>query len=127
MAEFAIVELATALGRSADSARLWLGTVLELRHRLPRTWTRMASGPLEPWRARQIANATLGLGWDAAGWVDAQVAPIAHKIGPAQLDHLIADAIRRFDPEQAYDNELAAPDPASDQLSGAPARPLEST
>jgi len=107
VAEFAVVELAAALGRSADSAKLWLGTVLEIRHRLPRVWSRMVHGPLEPWRARQIANATLGLCWDAAGWVDQQVAPIAHKIGPAQLERVIADAVRRFDPEQAYENELA--------------------
>jgi len=107
VAEFAVVELAAALGRSADSAKLWLGTVLEIRHRLPRVWSRVVHGPLEPWRARQIANATLGLCWDAAGWVDQQVAPIAHKIGPAQLERVVADAVRRFDPEQAYENELA--------------------
>ena len=108
VAESAIVELATALGRSADSTRLWLGTVLEIRHRLPQVWQRLVDGPLEPWRARQIASSTLALGWDAAAWVDAQVAPIAHKIGPTQLERVVAEAIRRFDPEQAYENELAA-------------------
>lgn len=35
VAEFAVVELATALGRSADSARMWLGCVMEVRYRLP--------------------------------------------------------------------------------------------
>jgi hypothetical protein len=108
VAEFAIVELAPALGRSADSARLWLGTTLEIRHRLPRVWRRLLAGPLEPWKARQIAASTLSLGPDAAGWVDAQVAPVAHKVGPAQLERIIAEAIRRFDPERAHAEEVAA-------------------
>jgi hypothetical protein len=108
VAEFAIVELAPALGRSADSARLWLGTTLEIRHRLPRVWRRLLAGPLEPWKARQIAASTLSLGPDAAAWVDAQVAPVAHKVGPAQLERIIAEAIRRFDPQRAHAAEVAA-------------------
>jgi hypothetical protein len=108
VAEFAITELATALGRSADSTRIWLGTVLEIRHRLPHTWSRMIDGPLEPYKARQIAASTLSLSIDAAAWVDAQVAPIAHKIGPIRLERITTEAIRRFDPEQAYDNEIVA-------------------
>lgn len=108
VAEFSAAELATALGRSSDSARLWLGTVMEIRYRLPRVWSQIIAGPLEPWKARQIAATTLCLGQDAAAWVDAQVAPVAHKIGPAQLERVIAEAVRRFDPEQAYEDELAA-------------------
>jgi hypothetical protein len=30
------------------------------------------------------------------------------QIGPTQLERVVAEAIRRFDPEQAYENELAA-------------------
>jgi hypothetical protein len=107
VAEFAVVELAAALGRSADSARLWLGATLEIRYRLPRTWARLMATGLEPWRARQVASHTMLLCREAASWVDAQVAPIAHKIGPAQLERIVAEAVRRYDPEQAYENELA--------------------
>src|SRR5699024_8449034 len=32
---------------------------------------------------------------EAAGWVDVQVAAVAAKVGPAQLDRLVAEAIRR--------------------------------
>jgi hypothetical protein len=108
VAEFAVAELAAALGRSADSARLWLGTVLEIRHRLPRIWARLVGGGLEPWRARQIASHTLSLGEAGAGWVDAQVVAVAHKIGPAQLERVILEAVRRFDPERAHADEVAA-------------------
>ena len=108
VAEFAVAELATALGRTADSARMWLGTVLEARYRLPKVWTRMVNGPLEPYRVRMIAERTMLLSPDAAAWVDAQVAQVAHKIGPVRLARLIDDAIRRFDPDEAIAKELAA-------------------
>ena len=38
-----------------------------------------------------------GLTPEAAGWVDAQVAAVAGKVGPAQLDRLVAEAIKRFE------------------------------
>ena len=53
------------------------------------------------WRARRIAQATLGLSVEAAGFVDAQVAGFAHKIGLAALERLVAEAIARYMPEQA--------------------------
>ena len=73
VSEFAVVELATALGRTADSAKLWLGTVLEARFRLIRTWDRMTSGgpgQVDPWRVLRIARLTQSLGLFAASWVD---------------------------------------------------------
>ena len=106
--DFAVAELATALGRTADSTRIWLGTVIEARYRLPRLWARLVDGPLEPYKVRRIAEATLLLDPAAAAWVDVHVAPVAHKIGPVKLDQLITEAIRRFDPAQAAADELAA-------------------
>jgi hypothetical protein len=47
---------------------------------------------------------------EAAAFVDAQVAAVAGKVSPAQLDRLVAEAIKRFD--------LAAPDPAADPEDG---------
>ena len=61
------------------------------------------------WRARRVAQATIGLSMEAARFVDAQVAGFAHKIGIAALDRLVAEAIARFMPEQALaDAEKAA-------------------
>jgi hypothetical protein len=37
----------------------------------------------------------------AAGFVDRQVAPVAHKTGVAALDRLVAEAIARHMPEGA--------------------------
>jgi hypothetical protein len=56
---------------------------------------------LAPWRAKRIADATLHLNAEAAAFVDDQVAPFAHKTGPAQTQRLVDEAIARFMPELA--------------------------
>jgi hypothetical protein len=64
--------------------------------------------------ARAVAETTIhslpSLTREAAGFVDAQVAAVAGKVSPAQLDRLVAEAIKRFD--------LATPDPAADPEDG---------
>ncbi len=64
---------------------------------------------MAPWKARRIAEATLSLSAEAATFVDTQVAGFVGKVGPAQLDRLVAEAITRFMPERArQDAENAA-------------------
>src|SRR3954451_5317491 len=58
VSEFAVAELATALGMSAGSGRNLVAHALELAHRLPRVWARVQCGSLAPWRARRIAEET---------------------------------------------------------------------
>ena len=114
VAEFCIAEFAAAIGRSTDSGRVLIAHALELKYRLPKTYRRVeAAGEpagVAPWRARRIAEATLGLSPEAATFVDTQVAPFAHKIGPAQLDRLIAEVIARFMPDQALEDAQRAAD-----------------
>src|SRR5690349_6923578 len=66
VSEFAVAELATALGLSTGSGRNLLAQALELAHRLPRLWARVQAGSLAPWRARRVAEETLCLSADAA-------------------------------------------------------------
>ena len=73
-------------------------------------WGRVQAGDLEAWRARRIAEATFGLSREAAAFVDAQVAPFAHRIGIAALERLIAEAIARFMPDQAAEDARRAAD-----------------
>src|SRR3954467_9354668 len=108
--EFAVAEFATALGMTAESGRNLLGQAIELAHRLPRTWARVRSGQLAPWRARRIAEETLCLSAEAATFVDTQVAPFAHKTGPAQTQRLVEEAIARFMPEFAAERRDRAAD-----------------
>ena len=102
------------LGISSTSAKKLIGHALELRHRLPRMWSHVQSGQVPAWRARSVAETTIhstpALTREAAAFVDSQVAAVAGRIGPAQLDRLVAETIKRFD--------LAAPDPAADPEDG---------
>ncbi|WP_439938167.1 DUF222 domain-containing protein [Nocardia sp. N13] len=114
VAEFCVAELGAELGMSSVAAKKLIGHALELRHRLPRLWRQVQSGRVPAWRARSVAETTIhatpALTQDAVRWVDAQVAAVAGRIGPAQLDRLVAETIKRFD--------LAAPDPAADPEDG---------
>ena len=101
VAEFCVAELGAVLGVSTTAAKRLIGHSLELRHRLPRLWAQVHAGRVPAWRARLVAEATIhatpALSGEAAGWVDAQVAAVAGKVGPAQLDRLVAEAIKRFE------------------------------
>ncbi|MCY4728602.1 DUF222 domain-containing protein [Nocardioides sp. STR2] len=114
VAEFCLAELGGVLGTSTTAAKKLVGHALELRHRLPRLWALVLAGRVPAWRARLVAertiHATPALTPEAAGFVDAQVAAVAGKVGPAQLDRLVAEAIKRFD--------LAEADPAADPEDG---------
>ncbi|WP_207084007.1 HNH endonuclease signature motif containing protein [Nocardioides sp. S5] len=114
IAEFCVAELGTVLGITSVSAKKLIGHALELRHRLPRLWSQVHSGRVPAWRARAVAEVTIHstpeLTVEAAGFVDTQVAAVAGKIGPAQLDRLVAETIKRYD--------LAGVDPAADPEDG---------
>ncbi len=95
VAEFCLAELGTVLGISTTAAKKLVGHALELRHRLPRLWAQVQSGRVPAWRARSVAEVTIhstpALTREAAAFVDAQVAAVAGRIGPAQLDRLVAE------------------------------------
>ncbi|MBW8751354.1 MAG: DUF222 domain-containing protein [Propionibacteriales bacterium] len=110
VSDFAVAEFASALGLSAASGRTLVGLALELAHRLPKLWDRVQDGSLAPWRARLIAEETLQLSPDAAGYVDAQLAPFAHKTGPAQTQRLVETAIATFMPGYAAERRERAAD-----------------
>jgi hypothetical protein len=108
--EFCVPELATVLHISTDAAGSLIAEALELAHRLPRVWARVKTGKLAPWRARRIADRTICLPPEGAEYVDRHIAPFAYRVGIAQLDRLVEEALVRFDPEQAAKQRLASPD-----------------
>jgi hypothetical protein len=108
--EFCVAELASALRMSHDAGRRLLAHALELGHRLPRLWSRVQAGGVEPWKARRVADLTLGLTAEAAAWVDAHVADFAHTLSVAALERLVEEAVARFMPEQAAQRREAAAD-----------------
>jgi hypothetical protein len=114
VAEFCVAELGTTLGITTTAAKKLIGHALELRHRLPRLWAQVHTGQVPAWRARAVADTTIhtspALTVEAAGFVDAQVAAVAGRIGQAQLDRLVAETIKRYD--------LAVADPSKDPEDG---------
>ena len=100
VAEYAIPELAAALGLSTEAGKRFLGECLELRYRLPRLWQRLTSGDLVAWKARLVARETTRLSIEAAAYVDRHLAPVVHKVKPTQLDRLVNEAIGRFMPAE---------------------------
>ena len=95
--EFAVCEVATALGMSETAARAYVGQTIELRDRLPRCWAKVMAGKLPAWKARQIAAETIALNPAAAAYVDAHLAPFAHKLGLRAILRTVAAAILRHD------------------------------
>ena len=110
VAEFCIAEFALAISRSTDGGRALVAAAVELKYRLPRVWARVQADDLEAWRARRVAEETFGLSFEAAAFVDAQIAPFAHRIGIAALERLIAEAIGRFMPDKAAEDAEKAAD-----------------
>ena len=106
--DFAVMELSALLGRSYDSGRAYVGQVVELAHRLPRTWARVLSGEVPVWKARRVADHTRTLPADAAGFVDRHLAPFAHGCTWAQVDRLVDEALLRFDPAAAEEKQRNA-------------------
>ena len=101
--EFCVAEFAAAISVGTETGKHYLGHALELRYRLPKLWARVQRGDLPAWKARRVAHETISaaLTPEAAGFVDAHVAPVAHKIRPAQLDRVVDEAIGRFMPAKA--------------------------
>ncbi|MCR1786444.1 HNH endonuclease [Nocardioides carbamazepini] len=109
VSEFALMELIAVLGRSPDGGRAYVGRVIECAWRLPHVYAAVVAGRLAPWRAERIADLTRPLSADAAGFVDRQLWD-ASGVGWAQLERLVAEAVLRFDPEQAEAERRAAAD-----------------
>ncbi|MFW6775932.1 hypothetical protein ACOACO_16730 [Nocardioides sp. CPCC 205120] len=109
VSEFCLYEISAALGRSVASGRPLVGDAIELRHRLPRLYSRVLAGAdpatqkraLPVWRARKIAALTRSLPAEGADFVDRNLAPVAHRATMPTVERLVAEAIARFDPENA--------------------------
>jgi hypothetical protein len=101
VAEFAVAEFAVVMGVSIETAAKHIGQALALRHRLPLTWDRVLAREAIPWRAREVATASMGLTVEAAAIVDRRVAPIINTVGPGQLRNIVKAAVWEADPETA--------------------------
>ncbi len=108
VSEFAVIELATALGMTVDACRRYVGQVLEVHYRLPLIWRRVVGGDLQWWRAARIAQHTLHLPEAGAVHVDRRLAAVAHQVGVVQTEKLCQEALDQFDPDEAEARRQAA-------------------
>ncbi|WP_157953278.1 DUF222 domain-containing protein, partial [Nocardioides allogilvus] len=98
--EFTIPDVATMLGQTCDAVGSYLTDVIELRYRLPQLWAGVLAGLVTPWRARRIAQTTVGLTPEAATFVDQQTAWCANRLTPSELVRLVDHARARFMPDE---------------------------
>ena len=112
VAEFSVAEFGAAVGLAPEAGKYYLGHALELRYRLPRLWEQVLTGTVQAWRARRVADATIGrqLSAEAAAFVDAHVAAVAGRIRASQLDRLVDEAVARHMPETAEQERRDAED-----------------
>ncbi|WP_139978221.1 HNH endonuclease signature motif containing protein [Nocardioides litoris] len=108
VSEFDTHDLACVLGRSPDSCAVYVGSALELRHRLPRLWARVVALEVPVWKAFRIAEQTQQLLPAGAAEVDRALAPTAHSCTFAQVDRTVASALAAHCPEEVERRRLAA-------------------
>ncbi|QIK65090.1 DUF222 domain-containing protein [Nocardioides sp. HDW12B] len=106
--EYAVAELATALGLGERAGRAYVGQAVELRDRLPRCWAAVMAGALPAWKARQVAERTIPLADGTAAAVDASLAPFAGRLTLARITRAVDAAILRHEPDLAAAREAEA-------------------
>jgi hypothetical protein len=110
--EFATAEFAVAVGLGPEAGKRYVGHAVELAHRLPRLFGQVVAGVLPAWRARRVAEQTIGRGLtaEAAAFVDRHVAPVAGRVSAGRVDRLVTEAVGRFMPDQAEAERRAGAD-----------------
>ena len=93
------------MGVSTQSAMALMADALDLRHRLPRLWAQVEDLAVAPWKTRRVADDTRSLPYEAARWVDEELA--ARVDGFGTPDHRAAGraGAARFAPEEQVEKE----------------------
>ena len=108
VSEFAVAELAAALGLTPYAGRALVGSAVECRHRLPRIWARVVAGEVPVWKVRRLTEQTHRLPMPGAAYVDRHLAPVLHACSYAQIERAVADAAAEDQDEQAELDRLEA-------------------
>jgi hypothetical protein len=86
---------------SDGSASRLLADALDLRHRLPSTWTAVHTGRVPAYQARHIAKTTRQLNAIQTRLVDDRIAPALGAVSFGRLDRLLEAALIEADPAGA--------------------------
>ncbi|HEY0904538.1 MAG TPA: hypothetical protein VGE14_11670 [Marmoricola sp.] len=104
--ELSLPELAVARRVHTLALRAAMADVLDLRHRLPRTWAVVESLECEAWVARKVATMSRSLDLAVVGNVDAAVADAIAGESPSRVLDVARAKVIEADPA-AYANRLA--------------------
>jgi len=110
VSEFALVELCATLERSLEGGRDYVGKVVECGWRLPRIRDAVSAMKIPVWKALRVADLTRTLSAEAAAYVDRNLAFALPTCTWVQVERLVAEAIDRFDPDQAEERRQDAAD-----------------
>ncbi len=110
VAESHVHDLAVSLRLSSEAGCAYVGKVLELRYRLPRTWERVIAHEIPVWKALRLTEHTMCLTYEAARHIDRMLAPVLHSCTFAQIDRTVAEAIDLHDPDEAERRRRKAAD-----------------
>jgi hypothetical protein len=101
VAEYAVEELAAALGLSHAAGLSLVSEAVEVCYRLPRLWALVQDGSLQGWKARRVARATTQLSPEAVAFVDRHLAVTARSNRIPPVNPVLHEARLRCDPDQA--------------------------
>ena len=99
--EFAVMELAAALRLSHEAALALVGDVLDLAHRLPRTWGLVRGLRVPAHLGREAARVSRDLDLAAAGHADRLLVWQPGRLNPHRVGVLIHEARLYADPDRA--------------------------
>lgn len=105
--ELSLCELGVARGVHTLAARAVAADILDLRHRLPRTWAVVRSGRADAWLARKVASMTRDLSLPAVALVDAATAAAIGSQSPSRVLGLVEAKIVEAD-TAAHDARVEA-------------------
>ena len=108
VAPFVAEELGAALGISTQSAMGLMADALDLRHRLPQLWAKVEACQVAPYKTRRVADDTRSLPYEAARWLDEELAARVNGFGIPTIQRLVALAAARFAPEEQVEKDQAA-------------------
>ncbi|MDT9592351.1 HNH endonuclease signature motif containing protein [Nocardioides zeae] len=98
---------AAASGTTTAAGARLIRDVLQLAHRLPRTWAATRAGRVPAWRARRVADAVAGQPGDVAAYVDEHVHESAGTVGARTLARMVDEAMLRLHAEDRELEQLA--------------------
>ena len=96
------------MGISTQSAMSLMADALDLRHRFPLPVGDGRGRRVAPWKTRRVAADTRSLPFEAARWVDEELAARVDGFGLPTIERLVALAAARFAPEEQAEKEQAA-------------------